>query len=471
MSGRWPAFAAREAVLTDLERAIAATPAALDTRFYYASFLRDHGRLGEATEVFARVLEAAPEHVETLVAYGAVLASGGRRLDARAALERAVARDGSHYVALVSLAILLAMDDPARAASLFARAIALDPAREPAHRGACSLAAACGDTAAAARHRRAGYASGPFGRRRYFGERVPAEVLALVSTDGGNIPLDALIDPYQFAANEVYVEAYAGEPLPPHAVIVNAIADADRAASALLAAARIVERAHVPVINPPGAVARTGRVEGAARRAALPGLVSPRARSVRDGVEPAGFPLIVRVPGLHMGRGMMLATDRAGYTRALHAFAGRDDVIAIPYVETRAADGAWRKYRVMIVDGALYPLHLAIARRWDVHYFSSAMWDEAAYRAEEAAFLDDPIAVLGAPAWRSLERVRDVLALDYAGIDFGRDAAGRVVVFEANAAMTVLPPDDDERFAYRRPSAERVAAALRAMLAARTSRA
>jgi glutathione synthase/RimK-type ligase-like ATP-grasp enzyme len=88
------------------------------------------------------------------------------------------------------------------------------------------------------------------------------------------------------------------------------------------------------------------------------------------------------------------------------------------------------------------------------------MSDRADYRAEEARFLADPQAALGARVWNALGRVRDALGLDYAGIDFGLAADGRVVVFEANAAMTVLRPDLDERFAYRVPASEAIAGAL-----------
>jgi hypothetical protein len=157
----------------------------------------------------------------------------------------------------------------------------------------------------------------------------------------------------------------------------------------------------------------------------------------------------------------MLRVDEPGaLAAAMQTFPGRDDLIAIEYVDTRSPDGAWRKYRVMAIDGVLYPLHLAIAHRWDVHYFSAAMADRAEYRNEEARFLAAPAAVLGASAWDALGRVRDALALDYAGIDFALGDDGRIVVFEANAAMTVLRPDPGERFAYRHAASDAVAAAL-----------
>jgi hypothetical protein len=450
-------------VLAELERAIAAAPEALDARFYQASFLRDHGRCDDAIAVFEDILARAPDHVETLVAYGVVLARRGRRRDARAAFERAVAHDGAHYAALVNLAHACALDEPDRAAVLYAAAIALAPTREPAHRGACSLAAARGDRAAAARHRAAGYASGAIAARPYFGAALPRNALALVSTDGGNVPVETLLDPERWRVHEVAVEAYHGEPLPAHVVIVIAIADADRCAAALRAADAIVRTASTPGINATAHVARTGRSTLPGHLAGIDGVVLPAVWRVREHRAAPALPAIVRVPGLHMGRGMQRVDDAAAY-RAAIAEHERDDLLGVGYVETRSPDGAWRKYRVMIVDGVLYPLHLAIGERWLLHYFSAATAERAAYRAEEARFLRDPRGAIGARAWTALEAIRVRLALDYGGIDFALDAAGNVVVFEANAAMTVLAPDPDPRFGYRAPAYERVRAAIACMV-------
>lgn len=466
----WPPYVARENTLRDLEHAIAATPEALDTHFYYGSFLRDHGRLDAAIVEFEHVLARAPDHVETLVALGVVLARRGRRLDARAQFERAVALDGTHRGALVNLANVLALDEPERAQALYEAVLRLDAVFAAAHRGLCGLAAARGDAAAAARHREAGYAGGPFGRRPYVGATMPPTVLALVSTDGGNIPLDALLDERLFLVHEVYVEAYRGEALPPHALIVNAIADADRCAPALQSAAELVQRARVPVVNAPQAVATTGRVGNAARLAGLADVLAPPARVLgRAAPVPDAYPLLLRLPGLHMGRGMRRVDDARAFAEAMRTASQPDELIAIEYVDTRSPDGAWRKYRVMMIDGVLYPLHLAIAHRWDVHYFSAAMTERADYRAEEARFLADPPATLGARAWSALGRVRDALGLDYGGIDFALAADGGVVVFEANAAMTALRPDPDERFAYRVPASEALAGALVRMFRRRST--
>jgi hypothetical protein len=118
---------------------------------------------------------------------------------------------------------------------------------------------------------------------------------------------------------------------------------------------------------------------------------------------------------------------------------------------------------MMIVDGELYPLHLAIGDAWKVHYVSARM-DDAANRAEDARFLADPASMLGAKAMAALAAIRDALELDYAGIDFSLDARGRVVVFEANATMIVLPPGPEPIWDYRRAPVARVIDAVRTMV-------
>ena len=113
----------------------------------------------------------------------------------------------------------------------------------------------------------------------------------------------------------------------------------------------------------------------------------------------------------------------------------------IEYLDARGKDGNARKYRVMMIAGRIYPLHLAISRNWKVHYFTSDMADQPDHRAEEAAFLGNMAAALGDKAITALEGIRDALGLDYAGIDFGLSPDGELLLFEANATMVISRPD------------------------------
>ena len=121
-------------------------------------------------------------------------------------------------------------------------------------------------------------------------------------------------------------------------------------------------------------------------------------------------------------------------------------------------------YRVMMINGKLYPLHLAVSSHWKIHYFTAEMADNPRHRAEDAAFLENMAEVLGDKAMTALRNIQSALQLDYAGIDFGLNHAGDLLLFEANATMVVPRPAHGEQWAYRLPAVERIHTAVRAML-------
>ena len=99
-----------------------------------------------------------------------------------------------------------------------------------------------------------------------------------------------------------------------------------------------------------------------------------------------------------------------------------------------------------------------------MHYFTSDMADKPEHRREEASFLGDMPATLGSKAMAALERIRDRLGLDYAGVDFAVGPDGDLLLFEANATMVIAPPAADERWAYRRAAIDRIRDAVVAMI-------
>jgi hypothetical protein len=180
------------------------------------------------------------------------------------------------------------------------------------------------------------------------------------------------------------------------------------------------------------------------------------------------FPLLLRSPGYHMGEHFTLVAAPDDLAPMLATLPG-DEILVIEYLDARATDGSARKYRALFIDGALYPVHLAISRSWKIHYFSADMRNNDANRAEEAAFLADMASHLGARAMTALTGIAGLLELDYGGIDFGIGADGNVLVFEANPTMAVYLPDEDERFTYRRAAITRIVAAVRTMFSRRAS--
>jgi len=230
------------------------------------------------------------------------------------------------------------------------------------------------------------------------------------------------------------------------------------------------------VVNLPAAVLATGRTDHA-RLSNLPGTVTPLtvtlARELLTSPEAAAaltrhgfrFPLLVRTPGFHTGRHFLRVENPEALGGAVAQLPGKE-LTVIEFLDARGADGKVRKYRVMMIDGQLYPLHVAISSHWKIHYFTADMAEQADHRAEDAEFLENMPEVLGPRAMQALSRIQATLGLDYAGVDFGLSATGDLLLFEANATMVVNPPEPDQRWAYRRPAVERIFTAVRRMLTA-----
>lgn len=333
-----------------------------------------------------------------------------------------------------------------------------------------------GETEQASWHRRTAFQGRCVIPATYRGKEPPVTILELISTSGGNIRTECFLSDRIFKRYLVTTEFYDSRTaLPPHQLIVNAIGDADVAAKALAGAQSLLAHTTAPVINPPAAVLTTGRCDIARRLSAVPGVVTPKTLTLsrellassdaettlaRHGFS---FPLLLRTPGFHGGEHFLRVETCDELPAAFTQLPGRD-LTVIQYLDARARDGKTRKYRVMMIDGQLYPLHAAISHDWKIHYFSAEMADHPEHRAEDAAFLENMGGILGPRVMFALTEIQIKLGLDYGGIDFGLNEQGEVLLFEANATMAVLPPDADERWHYRRPAVEKICRAVRTML-------
>jgi len=474
--GSWPPQRAREEALRELDRRLAEEPESVSVRFERAGLLAELGRTLEARNAYIDVLARDPGHRLALNNLGTLLYATGYRTAARTAYAEAVARHPGDPMGHVNLGnILQEIGEHAAAREHFEAALRLDSGHAEAHQGLSYTLAEVGDHAGAEEHRRRGFQDRALHSMPYRGQGPPVSLLLLVSSVGGNIPTRHLLDDRVFRTHVVLPEFYDPNiPLPPHQIVFNAIGDADLAARALAAAQSLLALTQAPVINLPSAVMATGRADHA-RLAHLPGVVTPLTANLpRDllvsSEGPAAvarhgfrFPLLVRTPGFHTGRHFVKVESAPALAGAVEQLPGQE-ITVIEFLDARGADGKVRKYRAMMIDGEIYPLHVAISSQWKIHYFTAEMAERADHRAEDAEFLENMPGVAGERAMEALARIQATLALDYAGIDFGLSGAGDVLLFEANATMVVNPPDADERWAYRRPAVERIFAAVRRML-------
>jgi glutathione synthase/RimK-type ligase-like ATP-grasp enzyme len=476
--GGWAPRLAQEARLGELDAQLARPGTgsiALETE--RAALLGALNRHQEAQRAFVAILRRAPTDFSALNEFGTLLARMGAIEPACRLYAEAILHHPDNPLARVNLAnLLLRASRYAEAREHYERALQTDPDHAEAHQGMGAVLADLGDRAGAREHFRKGFRGHAVSTLPYRGDKPPVKLLQLVSSGGGNIPCGLFLDDTRFLTTVVVADHLdPATPLPPHQLIFNTIGDADLCTPALEAAVRIAAKAKVPVINDPRAVMKTGRTGNAERLRGIAGVRTARTEAMsrevlagQDGVRALSergfsFPLLLRSPGYHTGRNFVLVESAADLAAAAQGLPG-EDLLAIEYLDARGSDRKARKFRVMMIGGKLYPLHLAISRDWKVHYFTSDMADQPGHRAEEASFLADMPATLGTSAMHALHSIQAALGLDYAGIDFGLARDGELLLFEANATMVIAKPGNDAHWAYRHAAIDRVLEAATAML-------
>jgi glutathione synthase/RimK-type ligase-like ATP-grasp enzyme len=475
----WAPRLAQEARLAELDGQLASpgdTEARLQTEIERAALLGALDRKADAQAAFIDILRRHPTHFSALNEFGTLLAAQGAIDAACRVYAEAILHHPDNPMARVNLGnLLLRANRHAEARAHYEAALKADPDHAAAHQGMGAVLADEGDRVSASEHFRKGFRGHAVSTLPYRGKGPPIPLLQLVSSGGGNIPTAPFLDDCVFMTTVVVADHLdPATPLPPHRLIFNAIGDPDLCQPALEAAIRLTARSTVPVINDPRAVMTTGRIDNAARLAGLPGVITAKTLSVipavlagREAVSWLAdhgftFPLLLRSPGYHTGRNFVLVEKASDLGSAVADLPG-DELLVIEYLDARGKDGNARKYRVMMIGGKIFPLHLAISRNWKVHYFTSDMADQPDHRTEEMAFLENMGAVLGDEAMAALRAICDALSLDYGGIDFGVNADDDLLLFEANATMVIAsPPGNDPRWAYRLSA---ITAAIEAVVA------
>jgi Flp pilus assembly protein TadD/glutathione synthase/RimK-type ligase-like ATP-grasp enzyme len=472
-----PGYEGLQSALQLVEETLLIYPETVFFLFLRANLLDNLGRNEEATRAYREVLDREPAHRSALINLGNQLFLAGKKSDALKVYMVAVMRHPDDPMAHINLAhLLLKLSDVANSRIHFEYALKLDPTSRQAHMGLSHVLPLVGEPRRGTFHRVASFEGHPILSLSYRGELSPITVLILISVTGLNVRLKDFLSDRVFKIHMIATQFYDSSiSLPPHQLVINALGDVDSDPVALANARSLLLHTSAPVINQPDAVLTTGRCEIARRLAAIPGVVTAKTIELtREVLQSAklsqlleshglAYPILLRTPGCH-GGDHFLKVDSCDELPAILEQLPGDTLIVMQYLDSRGRDGQIRKYRVMMVDGELYPLHLAISPNWKIHYFSADMADNAGHRAEDAAFLENMQAVLGTMAMTALQQIQATLGLDYAGIDFGLNDRGEVLVFEANATMAVVLPDHDTRWDYRRPAVERIYQAVSKML-------
>jgi hypothetical protein len=309
----------------------------------------------------------------------------------------------------------------------------------------------------------------------------PLRLLALMAPGDfmANTPLEFLLEGSSVALESFYLAAQDPLPsqLPDHDVAFVAVAESEENRPILERLATSAGDWPRPLINDPGMVARLTRDGFAKLMQGAPGVVVPPVRridrndlemsdeSAAPGAAVAGFdyPIIARPVGSHAGEGLKKidsASDLERYPNEVEC----DHYYIAPFVDYRNADGLFRKYRIVLIEGAPFAVHMAISRHWMIHYLNAEMTNNEANRRQEAAFMEafaTDFALRHAEAFRA---VRQRTGLDYVLLDCAETATGDLLIFEAGTAMIVHSLDPVDIFPYKPRNMEKIFAAFESML-------
>jgi hypothetical protein len=295
-----------------------------------------------------------------------------------------------------------------------------------------------------------------------------------------NMPIEFLLDGSSVSLDMVY--AMPGmplpQPLPDHDVAFVAVAESDENQPLLRELAIALRVWSRPVINRPERIARLTRDGTWSLLKSVPGLVIPmNARIDRASLEKAGlgelrietvlegatFPIIARPLDSHLGDGLCKLDDSSAIQTYLQERPEPEFFIA-PFIDYCQQDGFYRKYRVVLIAGRPYAVHLGVSRHWMINYVNADMKESAEKRAEEARFMadfDHDFAVRHASAWRS---IAERTGLEYLPLDCGETRDGKLLLFELGTNMIVHAMDPSDVFPYKRPQMEKVFGAFADML-------
>ncbi len=315
-------------------------------------------------------------------------------------------------------------------------------------------------------------------------ERADARIRLLAIMGPGdlmaNSPIEFLVEDADVALDIVYVTEKRDLPrvLPEHDVLFIAIAESEQNIPLLHKVQAAVACWPRPVLNYPARIAALSRDSACELLKSVAGLEMPvTVRVSRDELAQIGrnellvtqvlndgdFPVIVRPVDSHAGQGLERLAD-AGEIEAYLSGVKNEAFYVSRFVDYRAADGLFRKCRIVLIKGHPFICHMAISDHWMIHYANAGMADSAAKRAEEAQFMSDFDKAFAMRHAAAFKEINERVGLDYLGLDCAQTPDGRLLIFEVDSCMIVHALDPVDVYPYKLPQMHVVFAAFRQML-------
>ena len=312
-------------------------------------------------------------------------------------------------------------------------------------------------------------------------EQPKLRVLALAAAIdmGGNTPIEFLLENSGIELQTLYVVAGVDlpMPLPEHDVAIVIASDSEECVEALRKIEAMAPYWPRPLLNSPRFVRNLDRDKLLGLLRGIDGLEIPATHgasridlmsAARSGdlstiAAELTFPIIARPRGSHAGVGLAKVNDGASLARYL---AGRPEeaFFVARFVDYSNADGLYRKYRVVFIDGKPYACHMAVADRWDIWYLNAGMAFSEEKRDEEARFMRDFDHGFAFRHRAALAAVASRVGLDYFTIDCAENKNDELLIFEADNTAVVHDMDLPAVFPYKGPQMRKIFDAFAVML-------
>jgi glutathione synthase/RimK-type ligase-like ATP-grasp enzyme len=311
----------------------------------------------------------------------------------------------------------------------------------------------------------------------------PARLRLMALMVGGdlaaNTPLDCLVEKGDIDLDFYFVSP--GEPLatpmPAHDALILAISESNDNLPLLRKLENLLSDWPHPVVNAPAHIANVGRAAASKLLQGVPGLLMPTthcasrvelqsiasSNSKMSAVfQDCDFPVILRPLGSHGGHDLARIDGPQEIQSYLERVTEHEFYLS-RFIDYAGQDGYFRKIRIALIGGKPFACHMAVSKRWMIHYVNAGMYEEAWKREEELAFMAhfDDFAQCHRVA---LDAIAQRTGLDYVCIDCAQTQDGELLVFEIDHAMVVHAMDMEEQFPYKQIHMQKVKTALREYL-------
>ncbi|SFS19489.1 hypothetical protein [Yoonia litorea] len=230
--------------------------------------------------------------------------------------------------------------------------------------------------------------------------------------------------------------------LPKQPWFINFCADADEYSRAMTYLKHILSKTGAPVFNHPDAVMNSRRDKVAALLQDIPNLTTPRCvrftpKMPDDFVrtfEESGlsYPVLVRPIATQSGVHLVRIDNSADWDKVHSIPWGGHTLHMTQFVDFATPEGEYLKIRAVCAGDRIFIRHVLISDNWLVH----AMDRTDAIVDREFALHEE---LQKSETFKSVvSEIRTRIGLDFFGIDLGWSEADQFVLFEANAAMSIL---------------------------------